>query len=294
MKKPVSLAETVVTPFVRQADYASRLPWSYGERKLLDYLIVYIEHGHCRFTVNHHIYDLRPGDFCLVQPGDLLLLEGLTATRTPFAHLDFFYNPMREQSFPTSAGMINLESYAHLLQPRLNDFPGIAVPTVFRPAQPSLFQNKLMRLIGKWKEGTALGNIEVQQLGIGLFLDLVQMFGESIDNNETPSVMLERVLSFLSLHLNESITVKQMADLIPLSPSRFTAVFKEKYGIAPYRYLLQLRIERAIQMIKTEPGLGIAQIAEYCGFNNVQHFSLAFRNMTGTSPSQYREQARDK
>ncbi len=288
---PVSLKDFIVLPFIRQADFASRLPWSYGERRLLDYLLVYIEEGHCRFTINGISYDLRAGDFILVQPGDLVLLEGLTETRTPFAHLDFFYNPAREQSFPTSPGMTNLEHFSHLLQPRLNDVEGVDIPPVFQPNQPFLFKNKLLRMIGLWKEGTTLGRIECQQLGTDLLLELVQKYGGQLEKKEPVSAMLERVTAFLSLHLNESVTVEQMAAQVHLSPSRFTTIFREKYGLSPYQYLLRLRIERAMDMMKTQKELTITQIAEYCGFHNIQHFSMAFQQMTGVPPSQFRKRS---
>ncbi|MGG1519263.1 AraC family transcriptional regulator [Paenibacillus oryzisoli] len=289
MQQPASIGDAVIVPYIRQADYASRLPWSYGERRILDYLLVYIESGLCRFTVNRHQYELRAGDFCLVQPGDLLLLEGLTETRTPFAHLDFFYNPVREQSFPTSTGMINLEPFAHLLQPRLNDLLGMKLPIVFQPPQPVWFKNKLLRMIGKWMEGTLLGRIEAQLLGTELLLELLRMSGALTDNRESPSALMDRVTAYLSLHLSETITVKQMAALVHLSPSRFNVVFRDMYGMSPYRYLLELRIERAIEMMKQAPELRLSQIALYCGFQTVQHFSGAFRNVIGMTPSAFRE-----
>jgi len=288
MRQPSGIEDAIIVPYIRQADYATRLPWSYGERKILDYLLVYIESGHCRFTVNRRAHELRDGDFCLIQPGDLLLLEGLTETRTPFSHLDFFYNPARSQSFPTSAGMVNLDSFSHLMQPRLNDFPGIDFPVVFHPPQPVWFKNKMIRMIGKWMDGTVLGRIEAQHLGTELFLELLRMTGTLSDNRESSSTMMDRVAAYLSLHLSENITVKQLAELVHLSPSRFTVVFRDMYGVAPYRYLLELRIERAIEMMKQAPDLRLSQIALYCGFQTAQHFSIAFRKVIGVTPSNFR------
>ncbi|WP_135550502.1 AraC family transcriptional regulator [Paenibacillus cymbidii] len=291
MERPATLGEALFVPYVRQADYANRLPWSYGERRLLDYLLVCIEQGHCRFTVNRQAYDLKPGDCCLVQPGDLILLEGLTETRTPFAHLDFFYNPMRERSFPTSAGMTRLDSYGHLLQPRLNDYPGIGIPPVFKPASASVFAGKLQRLIGHWREGTVSGMIEVQRMGLELLLELLRSYGPQpgAGGREAPSAMLERVLSYVSLHLEEQVTVKTMADLAHLSPSRFTAVFRERYGTSPYRYLVRLRLDRAAELLRAEPDTPVGLVSEYCGFAGMQHFSAAFKLRFGVSPSAYRQ-----
>lgn len=288
MEQPSEIGDAVIVPYIRQAEFATRLPWSHGGQRVLDYLLVYVESGHCRFTVNQRAHELHDGDFCLVQPGDLLFLEGLTETRTPFAHLDFFYNPSRGQSFPTSPGMTNLKPFAHLLQPRLNDFPGIDFPVVFHPPQPVWFKNKMLRMIGKWMEGTVLGRIEAQHLGTELFLEILRMTGALSDSRESSSIMMDRVAAYLSLHLGETITVKQMAELVHLSPSRFTVLFREMYGVSPYRYLLELRIERAIEMMQT-PDLRLSQIALYCGFQTVQHFSIAFRKVIGITPSVYRK-----
>jgi AraC-like DNA-binding protein len=284
----VSLHNLLVLPYIRQADFAARLPWSYGERRLLDYLLVYIEKGVCRFIINQTPYDLNEGDFCLVQPGDFIYLEGLTETVTPFAHLDFFYNPEREHSFPTSAGMINLDSYLRLMQPRLNDIPGVNIPSRFRPTKSALFESKFLRMIGRWREGKIMGIVEVQQLGTELFLELMRDFGNIREGPDASASNLDRVLALLSLHLHEPLSVKEMANLVHLSPSRFTAVFKEKYGVSPYQYLLQLRIERASEMLQANSH-SVTQISEYCGFNNIQHFSYVFKDVMGKTPSSYRK-----
>lgn len=287
METRLQLNDYIVMPYIREGGYASRMPWSYGERRLLDYLLVYIEEGRCRFMVNGVVHHLNRGDFCLVQPGDLLTLEGLTPTRTPYLHLDFFYHPLREQSFPTSAGMVNLDNYTYLIQPRLNDFEGINVPTRFSPKQPALFINKMNRMIGCWLELTSLGSIEAQKIGTELFLDLVHYFEIKEERRDAAAGMLERITAYLSLHLNEVITVKQMAEQVHLSPSRFTTVFQNKYGVSPYQFLLKYRIERAMELLQTQPDLSVTQIAEYCGFKTVQHFSSSFRGMIGISPGRY-------
>ena len=280
-----SFHELLVAPYIRQAEFAARPPWSYGDRKLLDYLLIYVEEGRCRFTVNGTDYDFREGDFCLVQPGDQVYHEGLTHTLTPFAHLDFFYNLLREKSFPTSAGMINIDPYVHLLQPRLNDFPEIDIPVRFRPSQTVLFRSKMMRMIGCWIERNVHWQIEVQQLGTELLLELIRDFGRFKSETKTPSVRLDRIASYVSLHLHENVTVKDMARQAHLSPSRFHAVFRDKYGVSPYQFLLRLRIERAIDMLRNEPDYTISQVAQFCGFNNIQHFSKTFKAITGEPPS---------
>ncbi|MBW7459838.1 AraC family ligand binding domain-containing protein, partial [Paenibacillus sepulcri] len=98
-------------PYIRNSEYAIRRPWDYPERRLLDYLLIYIQEGICQITVDRRVYRFEAGQFCLVQPGSLVVLEGLTDTITPYAHLDVFYNPERERSFATRPGQLDLSAY---------------------------------------------------------------------------------------------------------------------------------------------------------------------------------------
>jgi len=59
-------------------------------------------------------------------------------------------------------------------------------------------------------------------------------------------------------------------------------------GTTPHQYLIQQRIERAKQLLK-QSNDAIADIAILCGFNNHSHLSKYFRQLTGTTPSAYRQ-----
>lgn len=132
----------------------------------------------------------------------------------------------------------------------------------------------------------------MQQLGTELLMELIHDFGHFKSETKTPSIRLDRIASYVSLHLHETVTVKDMARQVHLSPSRFHAVFRDKYGVSPYQFLLRLRIERAIDMLRNEPDYTITQVAQFCGFNNIQHFSKTFKAITGESPSQMRKKGK--
>ena len=64
-------------------------------------------------------------------------------------------------------------------------------------------------------------------------------------------------------------------------------------GIAPYRYLMQQRVERAKQLLKQQAVkqqiLSISDIALDCGFANQTHLTKVFRQITGTTPKVYQQ-----
>jgi AraC-like DNA-binding protein len=280
----LALFDRPIVPFIRQSEFAVRKPWPASPaRRLLDYLIKYVQEGHCIVRVSGVAYHLYEGDFCLVQPNEIVTLEGPTNTITPYAHLDIFYNPLREHSFPTRPGQVDISSFRHLIQPRLNDCNGIYIPVKFVPSQPARFRETLLRMVGVWQNRDMLSQLEAQLLATELVLMLLTDFGHLQSLALPEPYALNWVTSYLSLHLSEPISVADMAERAHLSVSRFSALFRQQFGCPPHQYLLHLRIHHAQHLLSTGE-FTLRQIAVYCGFADVPHFSKAFKRVTGRPP----------
>src|SRR5215213_3593100 len=85
------LSPNHIVPYVRDASFPVRTAWYTAPRRLLDYLLMYVQEGKMVACVEERHYQFRAGDFCLIQPGELHTLEGPAHTITPYVHLDFFY-----------------------------------------------------------------------------------------------------------------------------------------------------------------------------------------------------------
>ena len=83
--------------------------------------------------------------------------------------------------------------------------------------------------------------------------------------------------------------VEEIAGELGLSVSRLQHAFKASTGLSPYQYHLQLKIQRAEEMLRGAD-LSVKQIAQVLQFRSVYHFSTLFKRKTGLSPSQYRDQ----
>jgi AraC-like DNA-binding protein len=278
-----------IVPYLRLAGYATRpRPWAVLERKLLDYLLLYVQEGQCQVCCNEMEYDLNQGDFCLVQPDETLTIKGNRSTITPFFHFDIFYNQRREESFPTISGQLDLYEYAHLKQPRLNDFDTIQVPVVFQPPQPNLFRNQMIKIIGLWVENRENHRFEIQILTSELVQIILNTHRAIQMPNNRNITDLNWITSYMTFHMGDPITLKDMAERTNLSVSRFSKIFNERFGMSPYRYLTRLRIDCAKDLLQSTE-LRLYEISEYCGFANEQHFSKAFVKRVGTPPGNYRQ-----
>jgi AraC-like DNA-binding protein/mannose-6-phosphate isomerase-like protein (cupin superfamily) len=92
---------------------------------------------------------------------------------------------------------------------------------------------------------------------------------------------------FLEEEVGQLPEMRQLAARLHLSTSHFYRLFKEQTGLSPYQYHLQIRINRARDLLRTTQ-LSIKQIASMLGFSNTYHFSKTFKGRIGMSPSRWR------
>jgi AraC-like DNA-binding protein len=276
-----------VVPFIREADFAVRPPWSMPNRRLLDYLLVGVEAGVVTLTVEGTAHELVPGDFALIQPRELHNFDAGVSTATPYLHLDVFYNARRGESFAIPGGRIDLTGYEHLIQPRLNDLPGIHIPTRFLPSDAERFREALLHTVTLAQSAGPFDMLEAQANATELIAMILRDFTAPAREALPPSSM-HWITSYMSLRLGEQMTVADLAARAHLSPSRFAAVFRRQFGTSPHAYLTSLRVEHACSLLATTDATQ-TEIARLCGFADVPHFSKTFRRATGSTPGDYRD-----
>jgi AraC-like DNA-binding protein len=279
-----------LVPYIRESDYAVRSAYYLPSRKLLDYLLIYIRKGQLQVVADGVEYRFSEGEFCLLQPGTTHDLRSPGDNETPFVHMDIFFHPEREKSFPTKPGQLDLSSYQHLMQPRLNDLEGMNIPVKLQPKSPHLYADLLLKMIESWLAPDPMRMLEAQVLGSQLIHAIILDHISTTRGDATGQHHLDWVDSYLSLHLAESISIEAMAKRAHLSPSRFREVFRRRFGLPPHQYLISLRLQYAQEQLKTTSNT-LAEIAEYCGFADVFHFSKTFKQQMGCTPGVYRDRS---
>lgn len=78
----------------------------------------------------------------------------------------------------------------------------------------------------------------------------------------------------------------RLAEVAHISEVYLRRLFREAYGVTPHRYLMDLRIKVARQMLGGSYA-SVTEVAEQCGFSGVYHFCRAFRTATGMTPTEY-------
>ena len=90
-----------------------------------------------------------------------------------------------------------------------------------------------------------------------------------------------------------SIDPKTLADELCISYSSFRRIFKEYTGFSPAKYILNVKITQAKEML-TNTSMEIKEIAYNLGFDNSDYFFTVFRRITGQTPLAYRAETQGK
>jgi AraC family transcriptional regulator len=102
-----------------------------------------------------------------------------------------------------------------------------------------------------------------------------------------PAHKMRRVTEFIDGHLENDLSLAEIAQAADLSPYHFARSFKQTTGLTPIQFLMQRRIEYAKLML-TESELPIVEIGLSAGFKNQSHFTTLFRKLTSMTPKTYR------
>jgi len=90
---------------------------------------------------------------------------------------------------------------------------------------------------------------------------------------------------FIDAHYADSIDLDNIADEAYFSKFHFIRMFKSIYRKTPHQYLIFVRIEKAMDLLKS--GLPVSDVCYAVGFESLSSFSGLFRRTVGKTPSAY-------
>lgn len=98
-----------------------------------------------------------------------------------------------------------------------------------------------------------------------------------------------RVKEYIENHLGKELSRSLLAKKVYLSEDYVSKLFKATTGMSIPSYIAARRIEKAKDYL-AHSGLPVSQIALEVGYSNFSYFSKSFRDLTGMTPNEYRNQ----
>ena len=100
---------------------------------------------------------------------------------------------------------------------------------------------------------------------------------------------LAAATAYMEKHFSEDLRMEKLAEIAGYSVRQFTRLFRAAYAVTPMNYLVNLRMQKAMQLLKNT-ALSVGEAAWRCGYEDQNYFSRIFRQYAGMTPSEYRSQ----
>lgn len=125
-------------------------------------------------------------------------------------------------------------------------------------------------------------------------LKIKEFFGLLLNENPSIADKLAGILNqpsknlqgFMEEHYSKPLSIKDYASLTGRSESTFRREFKLKYGIAPRKWIINKRMEKAQKLLKGAD-FSVNEVAMEVGYDNVSHFIKAYKNSFGETPGNH-------
>lgn len=163
------------------------------------------------------------------------------------------------------------------------------------PDNPCLyigFNDNIFNLFLNIIEITKSENAGYQQLISGAALHLLGTVHSILKHDamacEGKELIVEEARLLFRANINSDYSAEMAASDLQVGYSWFRKIFKNHTGLSPGQYYIQLKIERAKELLN-DPEMPIKEIAYELAFQNYFYFSTLFKKKTGLTPSDYRK-----
>ena len=122
------------------------------------------------------------------------------------------------------------------------------------------------------------------------FLEAAAKLIEKKRQSQNAAGMMPKVVDFLELNYRKKFSQQECADYFHVNKDYLSRAFKKYTGIGMARYLNNLRIEKAKELLRSTD-LQVMEIADQVGYFDAKYFSRQFKLAVGLTPAQYRSGA---
>ncbi|SNY99737.1 AraC family transcriptional regulator [Flagellimonas pacifica] len=101
---------------------------------------------------------------------------------------------------------------------------------------------------------------------------------------------LRSVYDFVMRNFNQKIELEMISELVHMTPNAFCRFFKQRTNKTFFKFLIEVRVEHACQLLLHNHDLTVADIANLSGFNSISNFNRKFKEIKGMNPLMFTKQ----
>ena len=231
--------------------------------------LVYVDSGRASVAKGERIFSLGGGDMVFHPPMEF---HRLWSEGEPFSALILSFAAEVDALKPLSEGIFTLERSQQK-----------ALHTLLAEIDEAFEKDGV--IIRGAKGGTVAVQKAVNRLELFL-LDVLEMKSNKKSVKTGSAKDFSRVVEMMNEHIEENLSVPDLARLCNLSVSNLKKIVKKYAGTGVNKHFLQLKMIRAISML--ENGQNVSEVSEELGFSSQNYFSFVFKRETGKCPKEFK------
>lgn len=248
--------------------------------------IYYVKEGRAKTKIGNKTYLLEPDNLYLIPPFTLHNNECDCYFSLYYIH--FYEKVINKQSifdmydFPVGikASLLDLALTQRLLE--------INPDRCLHHFDPQLYDNPpiFSQYIANNNKMSLHSSVETQGILYQLmakFLELIRMKSNNTD------IRINKSLLYIHENIDKDISIDQLADIACITEDHFIRLFKKEMNYTPTKYINLKKMEKA-QLFLLTTNLPVRSIAFDLSIDNISYFNRIFKQHTGKTPTQYREE----
>ncbi|MCK0525278.1 AraC family transcriptional regulator [Anaerobiospirillum sp. NML120449] len=155
--------------------------------------------------------------------------------------------------------------------------------------EESIFQsvNKLFAVIREQKNGYELKTFGLMYYLLGIFEHRNLFFmPDKTGDGVSRVVKMRLALSYIHRNYKKHISLKELSDLLELTPPSVVRLFRDIINRKPMEYINSYRIQCAMELLK-DPKQSVTAVAFECGFSDVSYFTKVFKKFARQTPRDF-------
>ena len=144
------------------------------------------------------------------------------------------------------------------------------------------------QLIARLKEEKSILAVKgILYLVVGEIERHVTFHKRARGRHEERSVLMSQMLAYMNENFTGDCSIGHMAEELCYEKAYLSKVFSKTIGISPAEYVLQLRLSRACELLRSTPD-SVINVGIASGFNSPRTFNRNFMERYGVTPTQFR------
>lgn len=266
----IEIFQNMVPHFLHAVERMCTSNWKINEGIIMNHNIILVYDGEAAIGCNGKEYHVSRGNLIYFKPGDLRYGKIYSLNPMKCFAVDFhFVCPFfSNETWQMESADLPFDTIGHIHDTRL--------------------LSKLVDLFSEFVDFWISGKPSLSIRCRSVFLELVNLLlqceaGNSMNFDKIRKT--EKLIQYMLEHYKRHISLKELCDVLNISPSYLGTIFKEVTGNTPIEYLLDIRMKKAKSLLVS--GSSVTETSRLVGFNDIFYFSKYFKKLEGISPSEF-------